>query len=134
MLYPLYENPVVFIREGEIYLWIRLQTGNEHLMISIIIPLFNERDNIIHYNTDLFPVIEDIAKKYHEEVEFIFVDDGSKDDTIKKIQEIADIRSNIRIAQHGTNKGMGNAIKTGLALCKGETCHNHGCRSHLPAG
>ncbi len=89
-------------------------------MISIIIPLFNERDNIIHYNTDLFPVIEDIAKKYHEEVEFIFVDDGSKDDTIKKIQEIADIRSNIRIAQHGTNKGMGNAIKTGLALCKGE--------------
>ncbi len=90
-------------------------------MISIIIPLFNERDNIIHYNTDLFPVIEDIAKKYHEEVEFIFVDDGSKDDTIKKIQEIADIRSNIRIAQHGTNKGMGNAIKTGLALCKGES-------------
>ena len=87
-------------------------------MISIIIPLFNERDNIIHYNTDLFPVIEDIAKKYHEEVEFIFVDDGSKDDTIKKIQEIAGIRSNIRIAQHGTNKGMGNAIKTGLPCAK----------------
>jgi len=89
-------------------------------MISIIIPLFNERDNIIRYDTDLFPVIEDIAKNYHEIAEFIFVDDGSKDDTVKKIQEIANTRSNVRIAQHGTNKGMGNAIKTGLALCKGE--------------
>jgi glycosyltransferase involved in cell wall biosynthesis len=89
-------------------------------MISIIIPLFNERDNIIRYDTDLFPVIEDIAKKYHKIAEFIFVDDGSKDDTVKKIQEIAKTRSNVRIAQHGTNKGMGNAIKTGLALCKGE--------------
>jgi Glycosyltransferases involved in cell wall biogenesis len=88
-------------------------------MISVIIPLFNERDNVIHYDRDLFPIIEDIVKKFHEMVEFIFVDDGSRDDTVEKIQEIARARPNVRLAQHETNKGMGNAIKTGLSLCQG---------------
>jgi glycosyltransferase involved in cell wall biosynthesis len=89
-------------------------------MISIIIPLFNERDNIIHYDRDLFPVIENIANRYNQLTEFVFVDDGSKDDTVEKIQEIAHRRLNVKIAQHITNKGMGNAIKTGLGCSKGD--------------
>lgn len=86
-------------------------------MITIIIPLYNERENVIHYNQDLFPIIEDISNKTEEPFEFIFVDDGSKDDTVEQLQKIANERSNIQIIRHAVNRGMGNAIKTGLAAC-----------------
>jgi len=95
------------------------QKGTEYPMISIIIPLYNERENIVYYPELLFPVIEKISRKHNEDVEFIFVDDGSKDDTGKKILEIARNRSNVHLEQHPVNKGMGNAIKTGLAASKG---------------
>jgi dolichol-phosphate mannosyltransferase len=83
-------------------------------MISIIIPLFNERENVIYYNQDLFPVIEDIARKTNEKFNYIFVDDGSKDDTIEQLQKITERRSDVKILKHGVNRGMGTAIKTGL--------------------
>ncbi len=69
----------------------------EHSMISIIFPLFNERENVIHYNQDLFPVIDAIGKRFGESFEFIFVDDGSGDDTVEKIEEMCAKRSDIKI-------------------------------------
>lgn len=89
-------------------------------MISIIIPLFNERENVIHYNQDLFPVIEDIAHKTNEKFNYFFVDDGSKDDTIEQLQKITENRSDVKILAHGVNRGMGTAIKTGLSNSDGE--------------
>lgn len=89
-------------------------------MISIIIPLFNERENVIHYNQDLFPVIDDIARKTNEKFNFIFVDDGSMDDTIEQLQKITELRSDIKIFKHGVNRGMGTAILTGLSASDGE--------------
>jgi dolichol-phosphate mannosyltransferase len=89
-------------------------------MISVIIPLYNERENVIHYNEDLFSVIEDIARTTNEKFHYIFVDDGSKDDTVKQLRKITENRSDVTIVEHGVNRGMGNAIKTGLASCSGD--------------
>ena len=89
-------------------------------MISIIVPLYNERDNIIHYHTDLFPIIDDIAKKTGELFEFIFVDDGSRDDTVEQVRALARSRADIKILVHQKNCGMGTAIKTGLPSRLGE--------------
>ena len=54
------------------------------LIISIIIPLYNEAENVEHYGENLFPVIDAIEKKTGEVFEFIFVDDGSRDDTLAR--------------------------------------------------
>lgn len=89
-------------------------------MISIIIPLYNEAENVEHYGENLFPVIDAIEKKTGEVFEFIFVDDGSRDDTLARLHRITGIRPNIKILEHGTNRGMGNAIRTGLLACTGE--------------
>ena len=91
----------------------------EQIMISIIVPLYNERDNVIHYNNDLFPIIDDIGKKFDEKFEFIFVDDGSRDDTVERLNQITGNRLDIQILKHEKNRGMGNAIKTGLTSCNG---------------
>lgn len=89
-------------------------------MISIIFPLYNERDNVIHYIDNLFPIIESIGKRTGENFEYIFVDDGSVDTTAETMTEIAKGRNNIKILRHERNRGMGNAIKTGLAASAGE--------------
>jgi len=89
-------------------------------MISIIIPLFNERENVIHYSTDLFPVIDDIGKKSGMEFEFVFVDDGSRDDTAGRLADLATSRSDVTILRHERNRGMGEAIRTGLAASRGD--------------
>jgi dolichol-phosphate mannosyltransferase len=89
-------------------------------MISIIVPLYNERDNVIHYSNDLFPFIDDIGKRFDEKFEFFFVDDGSHDDTVERLKQVSIGRTDTHILKHEKNLGMGNAIKTGLASCNGD--------------
>lgn len=89
-------------------------------MISIIFPMYNERDNVVHYNADLFPVIDAIAQRTGERFEFVFVDDGSSDDTVEQIKLLAAGRSDIKILVHRKNSGMGTAIKTGLGSSLGD--------------
>jgi glycosyltransferase involved in cell wall biosynthesis len=89
-------------------------------MISIIFPLYNERDNVVHYTTDLFPIIDDISKRTGERFEFIFVDDGSRDDTVEQVKILASTRPDVKILVHQKNSGMGTAIKTGLGSSLGE--------------
>jgi glycosyltransferase involved in cell wall biosynthesis len=89
-------------------------------MISIIFPLYNERDNVIHYPADLFPIIDDISQKTGEQFEFIFVDDGSRDDTVEQVKALIRNRPDIKLLVHQKNSGMGTAIKTGLASSRGE--------------
>ena len=89
-------------------------------MISIIIPLFNEEENAALYPEKLFPVIESIVQNYNNNCEFVLVDDGSRDATLGVLATLQKTHGNITVVPHGVNRGMGAAIKTGLAHCKGD--------------
>ncbi|SCL75643.1 Undecaprenyl-phosphate 4-deoxy-4-formamido-L-arabinose transferase [Methanoculleus chikugoensis] len=89
-------------------------------MISIVIPLYNERDNILTYRDELFPKIDRIAGATGESFQYVMVDDGSRDDTYPLLQGLARERSDVIAVTNGTNKGMGAAIKHGLQYCKGD--------------
>jgi dolichol-phosphate mannosyltransferase len=89
-------------------------------MISLIIPLYNEAENVIYYDRDLFPVIAVIAQRTGERFHYIFVDDGSQDDTVIRLRTITKNRPDVKIVLHGVNRGMGNAIRTGLAASNDE--------------
>lgn len=84
-------------------------------MISIIIPLYNEEDNVDRYEADLFPVVEKISKTHGVTFDFIFINDGSKDRTLEKINTIAARRDDVVVLNHEKNRGMGAALKTGFA-------------------
>ena len=88
-------------------------------MISIIIPLYNEAENVMMYEQRLFPVAEEIAQKFKEPCEFVLVDDGSKDSTLIRLNELQQKRNSLIVVAHGINKGMGAAIKTGIANSHG---------------
>jgi len=89
-------------------------------MISIIIPLFNERDNVMQYPSDLFPVLDNIAHDCHETFEYLMVDDGSRDDTLDQLNTIARLRRDVIVIHHEKNSGMGTAIRTGISHARGE--------------
>lgn len=89
-------------------------------MISIIIPLYNEEENVLLYPTKLIPVAESIIRRFSNTCEFILVDDGSRDTTLQRLYDLQKKHENITVVPHGTNKGMGVAVKTGLQHCHGD--------------
>ncbi len=85
-------------------------------MISVIIPFYNENENL----KTLIPTIKDVLEKIKEKFEIILVDDGSSDKfqiPISKLQ----INSNLKIFKHRKRLGKGQALKTGIENASGET-------------
>ncbi len=76
--------------------------------VSIIIPCFNESEGIEPLKIKLLPVLEKL--RLLGSVELIFVDDGSTDDTVLKLQlcfgQLA------QIVSHQSNRGIWAAILT----------------------
>jgi dolichol-phosphate mannosyltransferase len=89
-------------------------------MISVIIPLYNEEENVLLYPEELLPVAGSIIRNFGEDCEFVLVDDGSRDRTLERLHALGEGRPNITVVSHGTNRGMGAAIRTGLAHARGD--------------
>ena len=89
--------------------------------LSIIFPIFNESQR-------LHLTIQDI-KKFNEKkrikkLEYIFVDDGSKDDSLQILAAFIkkNKKSNInyKVLKIKNNTGKGNALKNGVKFCKND--------------
>jgi glycosyltransferase involved in cell wall biosynthesis len=79
--------------------------------ISVILPAYNEEEAIGRVIDD----VNAVMKQQGYDFEIIVVDDASTDRT----PEIAKSRG-IMLLQHGINKGVGAARKTGIFKCSGE--------------
>jgi len=84
-------------------------------MISLIIPMYNEEDNVIRTLTQ----VNDVLSAY-ESYEIIAVDDGSHDNTSKLANEFASENPNIRVISHVINGGMGRSLRTGFENARGD--------------
>ncbi|MCX7784705.1 MAG: glycosyltransferase family 2 protein [candidate division WOR-3 bacterium] len=80
---------------------------------SIIVPAFNEEENIV-------PLIERLSQVVTSDYEVILVDDGSRDGTYKKAVELASTYKFLRVKQHKRNLGKTEAILTGAYASKGQ--------------
>jgi dolichol-phosphate mannosyltransferase len=76
--------------------------------LSIIIPAYNEEDNILQMLEECILSLNGI--KY----EIIVVDDGSRDGTYKKVQAFAENHSSVMGVNYGNNQGKGFAIRYGF--------------------
>ena len=81
----------------------------DHLLISIIIPLYNEEKTIKN-------IIKRIPNHYKHEI--IIVDDGSKDNSVHEVLKIK--KENIKLIRHIENRGYGAALLTGIKYAKGD--------------
>lgn len=87
-------------------------------MLSIILPSFNEEQNIL--NTA--EVLKNILTENNIPYELIFVDDGSGDGTWRKILQAAERDSRVRGVSFSRNFGKESAIFAGLESAKGDCC------------
>jgi dolichol-phosphate mannosyltransferase len=90
--------------------------------LSVIIPCYNEVENMVKLRDELLPVLQGLTKSY--EVEVVFVDDGSTDGTwpalIENFGDHCAAPVVIRLERHESNRGLGAALRTGLSVCRGQ--------------
>lgn len=87
---------------------------NNNFLLSIIIPVYNEEQNIIPLLKRLLPVV----KNYHFEI--IFIDDGSKDQTISFIKAWTKKDKRIKLISFSRNFGHQMALTGGYQFVKGD--------------
>ena len=87
--------------------------------ISIIFPVFNES---IRLRTTFVDIKKFNKKNFLKKIEYIFVDDGCTDDSVKKIKkfifENKKKNINYKLIQFKKNKGKGEALKKGVLACR----------------
>lgn len=99
-------------------------------MISIVIPSYNEQDNIF----PTYEAIHGILQKEHIDYEIIFIDDGSVDNTYVNIHQLSSLRENIKGLSFSRNFGKEAAIFAGLEAASGDCAVIMDCDlQHPPA-
>lgn len=85
-------------------------------MMSIIIPAYNEEENI----ENTASVISGIMNEHGIDCEIIFVDDGSKDKTWELIDRLSRENKSVRGLKFSRNFGKEGAVFAGLKSCLGD--------------
>lgn len=91
-------------------------------LISLVIPCFNEEEVVgIFYEESIKVVKKLLADKQYgiDDYEYIFVDDGSKDRTLKMIQKLRKKDSNVHFVSFSRNFGKEAALYAGLQKSRG---------------
>ncbi|HUV26531.1 MAG TPA: glycosyltransferase family 2 protein [Anaerolineales bacterium] len=86
------------------------------LKFSVVIPVFNEADNLKTLHTRLTDVMSGLREPY----EIIYVDDGSTDGSFQILKELHQEDSRVKIISFTRNFGQHIAITAGLDHSKGE--------------
>jgi dolichol-phosphate mannosyltransferase len=83
---------------------------------SVIIPVFNEEDNIRPLYARLTRVLLTLGKRY----ELLFVNDGSRDHTLAVVKELAQSDQAVKYIDFSRNFGHQIAVTAGLHFSQGE--------------
>ncbi|PYL61771.1 MAG: glycosyltransferase [Verrucomicrobia bacterium] len=79
--------------------------------VSVVVPFFNEEESIAILQSELAVAMKDL------DYEIIFVDDGSVDRTVERIEP----KANVRLVRLEKNAGQSAAIYAGLEAVRGAT-------------
>jgi dolichol-phosphate mannosyltransferase len=97
-------------------------------LISIVIPAYNESENI----PKTVPAILNLLKSLPYRYEIIMVADGCTDNTMDKIQELILEHKNIFYIEFSRNFGHQNALKAGLDHANGDCVISLDCDLQHP--
>lgn len=90
-----------------------MTTGAPTPALSIVIPVFNERDNIVRL------VGEITAVQGLGDYEILCVDDHSDDDTLARLHQLSLAVPALRVASHARRCGQSAAVRTGVTRARG---------------
>jgi dolichol-phosphate mannosyltransferase len=89
---------------------------------SLIVPCFNEADGLRRLEEELWSVVADLTTR--GDVDIVFVDDGSRDETPALLASLAERWSQrgvlARVVTHPVNQGLGSALRSGFLAARGD--------------
>src|SRR3990170_3571562 len=86
------------------------------MIVSVVVPLYNEEENVLELHSRLKGVLEAITDGY----EIIFVDDGSTDGTFSLLRRIQSEDRNVVVLSFRRNFGQTAAFAAGFDYAKGD--------------
>jgi dolichol-phosphate mannosyltransferase len=87
------------------------------MKISLVIPVYNEEKGFPKFfEGSLFPEV----KNLHTDYEIIFVNDGSKDRTLKILKDLTDKHKNLKLINFSRNFGKEMALTAGIRHATGD--------------
>ena len=84
--------------------------------LSIVIPVYNEEENVDPLVQEIKAVVERLGKGY----EIVMVDDGSTDGTFEALARLYEREDHLRVVRLKRNFGQTAALAAGLAHCEGK--------------
>lgn len=86
-------------------------------LCSFVVPCFNEEEAIPYYYEEMQKYL---SKLDNLEFEFIFIDDGSSDGTLKEIEKLSGLDKRVHYVSFSRNFGKESALYAGLKKAKGD--------------
>lgn len=83
--------------------------------LSVVVPAYNEEDGLAYFCEAVIPVLEGLGKTW----ELIFVNDGSRDGTLRVLGELHEKHPGIKVLGFSRNFGNQIAISAGLRHASG---------------
>ncbi|MBP89865.1 MAG: glycosyltransferase [Planctomycetaceae bacterium] len=84
--------------------------------VSVVIPIYNEYDNILALYRQVTDVMEEFGRSY----ELLFVDDGSNDGGRDLMKSLASTDARVKLVFFRRNYGQTAAMQAGLQLASGD--------------
>ena len=84
--------------------------------LSVVIPCYNEQETIAIYLNEMKKIESELPLAF----EYIFINDGSKDDTLLILREVADRYDNVNFISFSRNFGKEAALLAGLKATTGD--------------
>jgi len=87
-----------------------------YMNISVVIPLYNERESLHELASNLSVNLKNLGLSY----EIIFIDDGSDDGSLPLLKQLHEEHKNIKIISFRRNYGKSAALSEGFLIAQGE--------------
>lgn len=90
-------------------------------LISVIVPCYNEQEVLPLYYNEMNKIMAQM-KSEHDDIEFelLFINDGSKDNTLKMLRELSEKDKRVRYISFSRNFGKEAGMYAGLENAKGD--------------
>jgi len=86
------------------------------MLVSLIIPCWNEEQLVALFLSEVLDAVKDTKSDF----EFIFIDDGSTDNTYAELKKLADSDKRVRVLKLSRNFGSFPAISAGMHYATGD--------------
>ena len=93
--------------------------------VTVVVPCYNEEHTLPYLANTLESVERSLAHRY--ELEFVFVDDHSTDDTWGSLNRLFGEKANCRLMRHAMNSGVAIGILTGIGAATTEIVASIDC-------